>query len=137
MRGVLLATSVSVCFSFLFNLFVLARMALLVSRVGFFVLVLRPKISLRKNKYIRRLYSFVFLKKMFCLVCLARKKKVSVLGMGCGRHGSASEWNFRPSGASVGAFRGRFLAVPSHDPKNLGVYPPLTISIFLNALCCL
>ena len=35
-----------------------------------------------------------------------KKKKVCVLGMGCGRHGSASELNFRPFGARAGAFRG-------------------------------
>ena len=41
------------------------------------------------------------------------KRKVCVLGMGCGRHGSASELNFRPFGVSAGTFRGRLISTPN------------------------
>ena len=36
------------------------------------------------------------------------KKKMCVLGLDCGRHGSASEFYFWKFGASAGTFRGRF-----------------------------
>ena len=51
------------------------------------------------------------------------KTKVCVLGMGCGHHGSVSELNSEPFGASASTFRGCFFSVPPNDRISRGFTP--------------
>ena len=53
-----------------------------------------------------------------------KRRKVCVLGKGCGHLTSASELNLGQFGARGGASRGRFLPIPPFDHKRRG-YTPL------------
>ena len=52
-----------------------------------------------------------------------KKKKLRVLGMGCGHLASASELNLKQVGARGKASRGRILPIPPFDEKNRGYTP--------------
>ena len=52
-----------------------------------------------------------------------QKKKMFVLGKGCGHLASASELNLGQFGARGGVSRGRVLPIPQYDPKRRGCTP--------------